>query len=537
MEERMDKNGNIIAYDLNKIDTMAKEATAEDNMVTQKVVKIMNTTKNEFEYHVVPEGFVGTEASEEELKQIAKLAELAKTHDLEKALAEDKETSINRYFSTRDGTYTSVAAPHLQDKEVEKEEPKPKEVLLWKNPKSRVKNNKVVEKGDNVLVHEKPLYLVVTKIFGDGNCRVEGINGETESFEISCDMVYPIYSSVEDTIKVGNLIEYNLDGGIERGIVTKIEKDEIISHGVRIPREAVTRIYTRNQPKVPCSTYTCGAVLFRNKTYESFKELADLYPGTKFLQEQLLYPLEFMNIAEHYKIAANEVKPKDKDISKLLKRTLNHPLNVAKKEWAILVGPSGSGKTEMAISYADEEGKSYVKVQGTAQLTVDDLIGYKSLTTGNYISSLLRDAVENGKIFIIDEIDACNPNTLLVLNGLKQEYYQFPDTLVKIHKDFKLIATANTLEFNEEYNARTPVDKATKTRFKVIEYDMTDMELAVRYGLKYIKRIKNIDRLTPREVDRMVTDMIIDEMEAEEATRTKLKEIVKESRSKNEVAA
>ena len=149
--------------------------------------------------------------------------------------------------------------------------------------------------------------------------------------------------------------------------------------------------------------------------------------------------------------------------------------------------------------------------QGHAQLTVDDLLGYKSITDGTYFPSLLRDAVENGKIFILDEIDACNPNTLLALNSLKNKRFQFPDKIVDIHPDFRLIATANTLEYSDVYNGRSKLDKATITRFKIIKCDLEPHHLAIRYGLDYVKDIQNIDRLTPREIERIVVEKKIAE--------------------------
>ena len=121
----------------------------------------------------------------------------------------------------------------------------------------------------------------------------------------------------------------------------------------------------------------------------------------------------------------------------------------------------------------------------------------------------MRDAVENGKIFILDEMDACNPNTLLALNSLKNKTFQFPDTLVDIHPDFRLISTLNTLEYSDVYNGRSKLDMATITRGKIINADLEEHHLALRYGLDYIKNIKNIDRLTPREIEREVTDQMI----------------------------
>lgn len=214
-------------------------------------------------------------------------------------------------------------------------------------------------------------------------------------------------------------------------------------------------------------------------------------------------------IAKHYNITHDKLINREVDILKQIEVALDHPLNIARAESVLIYGPSGSGKTTVAIEYANNKGIPYILQQGHAQLTVDDLLGYKSITDGTYFPSLLRDAVENGKIFIIDEIDACNPNTLLALNSLKNKKFQFADKLIDIHPDFRFISTANTLEYSDVYNGRSKLDKATLARSKHIEYNLESHHLAIRYGLEHIKDIKNIDRLEPREIERLVVEEII----------------------------
>ena len=215
-------------------------------------------------------------------------------------------------------------------------------------------------------------------------------------------------------------------------------------------------------------------------------------------------------IAKHYSISHDKLVAKEVNLIKDIEIALDHPLNVKRSEWCLLVADSGAGKTTSAIKYANNKGIPYILQQGHSQLTVDDLLGYKSITDGTYFPSLLRDAVENGKIFIIDEIDACNPNTLLALNSLKNKKFQFADKLVDIHPNFRLIATANTLEFSDVFNGRSKLDQATISRFKIINCDLESYHLAIRYGLENIKDIKNIDRINPREIERLVTESIIE---------------------------
>ena len=223
-------------------------------------------------------------------------------------------------------------------------------------------------------------------------------------------------------------------------------------------------------------------------------------------------------IAKHYNVTHDKLIRKEVDILKKVEVALDHPLNVARAEWVLLHGPSGSGKTTVAIEYANNKGISYVVQQGHAHLSQDDFLGYTSIVKNDkdqstedlYVRSLLREAVEFGKIFIIDEIDGCSPNALLALNSLKNKQFQFPDKLVDIHPNFRLIATANTLEYSDVYNGRSKLDKATLARFKHIEYNLENHHLAIRYGLEHIKDIKNIDRLEPREIERLVTEAIIE---------------------------
>ena len=256
------------------------------------------------------------------------------------------------------------------------------------------------------------------------------------------------------------------------------------------------------------------------------KDISEIpyHVNIKYEDEALTYDVK--KIADHYRICTTKIIAKEDSLMGEIRTILDHPLNIEKSEWLMLVADAGAGKTQISTQYANEKGIDYILQQGHAQLTVDDLLGYKSITDGTYFPSLLRDAVENGKIFILDEIDACNPNTLLALNSLKNKRFQFPDKIVDIHKDFRLIATANTLEYSDVYNGRSKLDKATLTRFKVVQCDLEAHHLAIRYGLEHISALEKdnnvkFDRLTPREIERLVVERKIKlEQEAESGQKT-----------------
>jgi len=264
----------------------------------------------------------------------------------------------------------------------------------------------------------------------------------------------------------------------------------------RVLTEASSKDVVHNLTQYSCGKYKCSS---------SGDILDDISHLHKTNISPVDYSYNYQLISDEFSTPVEKLSPKDKEVFDELLVTLDHELNIEAREWALLTGPSGSGKTTIAIDYAKHHNKELVIQQGTIQLTVDDLLGYKSITTGEYISSLHRDAVEHGKVFILDEIDACNPNTILVLNALKKDQFQFPDALVDVHPNFRLIGTANTTgnEYSEKFNARQPMDAATLKRFHTINYDLTHAQLAIRYGLEYVKGI-DLTNMDPRDVERHV---------------------------------
>jgi len=352
---------------------------------------------------------------------------------------------------------------------------------VWKNPKPTKKNTQPIKKGMYFLVDGKPFPQTALEDTGDIANK------------------YPIHMlQPEQPLKVGDII---CNGNEWSVIKNKGDKSKAYDSVWRVTDEKNKAIQV-----IELEEYACGT-LFDTKSQKILKELPE---GVK-IESHYKDPLTFEHheISRTFNVALTELKSQDDEMHKKLKITLDHPLNVTRKEWAYIWGPSGSGKSTLAINYAEKTGKKYILQQGTSQLTVDDLLGYKSITTGKYFPSLLRDAVENGKVFILDEADACNGNTLLCLNALKNKTFQFPDKEVTIHPEFRLIMTANTFnEYSEEYNSRNPLDKATLSRCSIIEYDMKDYHLALRYGLKYISQIE-LENKSPREIEREVVNLQI----------------------------
>lgn len=133
----------------------------------------------------------------------------------------------------------------------------------------------------------------------------------------------------------------------------------------------------------------------------------------------------------------------------------------------LLVGPAGSGKTHIATNCAELLGLDHYSISVNEQTSKSDFLGYKD-ANGEIVLTNFRTAYEHGGVFIIDEIDAGNPNILTVINSaLSNNFCPFPDGMVKRHKDFVCVCTANTFGEGEslQYIGRNILDAATRDRF------------------------------------------------------------------------
>ena len=140
---------------------------------------------------------------------------------------------------------------------------------------------------------------------------------------------------------------------------------------------------------------------------------------------------------------------------------------------AFLTGGAGSFKTSSAEKVAEVLGLECSSISVSAQTTETKLLGYMN-AKGEYVTTEFRKRYENGGVFILDEIDNGNANTLAVLNSaLANGNCAFADGMVAKHEDFILIATANTFGSgaSAQYVGRNKLDDATLDRFVFIEWD------------------------------------------------------------------
>ena len=369
-------------------------------------------------------------------------------------------------------------------------------VTVYKK-KPRAKNKFPIEVGDLCLVNGLIIPQTVTGVINDGNTYKIEVAGATT--QLKSEDVFPLYeldlTKLDRKLELGDVVSVNTYGYV---LMTSAD---FITNALTV---GFTRVYRHTDPNnnlIPrkiFKQYKGGEITDSTGKKISSEELKKAESNRfKPTIEVIQSDFEIELIAKHYGISPADVKPKEVQVLKALEVLLDHPECVAQKEWALIVGPSGSGKTTVAVEYAESKGLDYIIQGGSAQLTVDDLLGYNSITTGDYFPSLLRGAIEEGKVFILDEIDACNPNTLLCLNAFKRDKVQFPDALIEVHPEFRFLATANTLMYSEDYNGRSAMDRATIKRFSTLFYDLTKAELAVRYGFEETKGLT--DKMTDKK--------------------------------------
>jgi MoxR-like ATPase len=145
-----------------------------------------------------------------------------------------------------------------------------------------------------------------------------------------------------------------------------------------------------------------------------------------------------------------------------------------------LAGPTGCGKTTIAEQAADALGLPFYTDSFNSDMSVDDLLGSKELTTEGttYAPSAFIEAYENGGVYCADEIDASDENTLLALNrALANGSCPVPNRvgnrMARRHPNFYCIAGANTFGGGADrvYVGRNQLDKASRDRFHWVGWD------------------------------------------------------------------
>lgn len=140
------------------------------------------------------------------------------------------------------------------------------------------------------------------------------------------------------------------------------------------------------------------------------------------------------------------------------------------EQQAYLGGATGSGKTTLAEQIAEALELPFAHLSCTAGMSEAHLLG-RMIADGSYISSQFVELFENGGVFLLDEIDAADPNTALIINsalanGLLSVPNRKDKPYAKRHAKFYCIAAGNTWgKGSSNYNGRNILDGAFMDRF------------------------------------------------------------------------
>lgn len=141
---------------------------------------------------------------------------------------------------------------------------------------------------------------------------------------------------------------------------------------------------------------------------------------------------------------------------------------------AYLVGQTGSGKSTGARLVARDLGIDFESLSIGGTIGKADFFGFRD-ANGYVHRTGLREIVEKGGIYLIDEIDTGHPGALTLLNQtLANGHTNFPDGRKRHHENTRFVGAANTIGKGAtgDYVGRNRLDGATLDRFAFIEWDI-----------------------------------------------------------------
>ena len=140
----------------------------------------------------------------------------------------------------------------------------------------------------------------------------------------------------------------------------------------------------------------------------------------------------------------------------------------------LLKGPTGSGKTKLAETLSAFFSQPMHSINCSVDLDAEAMLGYKTISEKNgknvidFIPGPVIEAMKEGHLLYIDEVNMAKPETLPILNGVldyrRMITNPFTGEVVKAEPSFGVIAA-----INEGYVGTVPLNEALKNRFVVIE--------------------------------------------------------------------
>jgi MoxR-like ATPase len=188
---------------------------------------------------------------------------------------------------------------------------------------------------------------------------------------------------------------------------------------------------------------------------------------------------------------ADMPEPKEIGVCHYLTEQIAQVCNIGVHQ--MLVGPAGGGKTTCCEKVAEILDLKFYPMSVGPQTTKSDLLGFID-AGGNYHTTPLREAFENGGLLLLDEVDAANAGVLTIINALLANgYCSFPDGVKKRNENFRCICACNTYGrgADREYVGRNQLDAATLDRFAVVDFEYDEaMERAIAGNDAWVDKIQ-----------------------------------------------
>lgn len=121
-----------------------------------------------------------------------------------------------------------------------------------------------------------------------------------------------------------------------------------------------------------------------------------------------------------------------------------------------IAGYAGTGKTQLAINILNQMNYPFIRMSFDASTSRSEVVGRWQAKNGStfFVYSPLIEVMKFGGVAVLDEIDSANPDVMAVLRPILEEnpHIMVPETgeFIRAHKDFRVIATANTFGAGDE---------------------------------------------------------------------------------------
>lgn len=307
-----------------------------------------------------------------------------------------------------------------------------------------------------------------------------------------------------------------------KGLISGIEKEEEKEEEVEVDLDEVFKeLDDMDKPKVTETAVKGGFSIDLPLGAMIMDAVKDMAP--KFNKEnQALIKKAIEDVAKQMRpniININSVKVGE--VKGKTHKDFKHALDILTSQGKLfLKGEAGTGKTYLAEQLADAMSLEFDSLSLTAGISEGYLIGRTNIQ-GDFISTRFIELYENGGVFLLDEVDAADSNTLLILNkAISSNSMPVPmrtdNPVAKRHENFFIICASNTWGNGAEmdYAGREVLDEAFLNRFSVakleLDWDVSLERELLKTDLELCDRLHELrEKCKKHSLNRIITTRTI----------------------------